>query len=611
MKRSIFVWLMSLATLMAPGTARPEPAPAPAHAAAQTAPAHAISMHGEPDLPSGFSAFPYVAPDAPKGGRITLGSSGSFDNLNPMIIRGETVQGIREFVIEPLMARSLDEPFTLYGLIAREITVPENRSEATFHLDERAKFSDGTPITAKDVLFSHQILRDKGRPNFRTYYRKVAKAEALDDHTVRFVFADAEDRELPLILGLMPILPSHLIDPDRFEETTLTPIVGSGPYRIANVSPGRSITYVRNPDYWGRDLPVNRGRFNFDEIRFDYYRDGSAQFEAFRTGAIDLRNEDDPALWAKGYDFPAARDGRIRREEIPIALPAGMTGLVFNTRRSVFADPRVREALIHLFNFEWVNKSFFHGLYKRTESYFERSMLSSAEKPADARERTLLAPFPDAVLPAILDGTYRVPESDGTPHNRTNARSAYEMLEAAGYELKNRRLVHTGTGRPLAFEILAANISQERLLGAFVSDLAKIGISARIRVVDSAQYQQRLRNYDFDMIQFTWPASLSPGNEQLFRWSSGVADDPGSFNYAGVKNPAADAMIAAMLAAKDDEDFVSAVRALDRVLLSGHYVIPLFHPPAQWVASWKRLGHPETTPLSGFNVDSWWVRPRN
>ncbi|HRO50506.1 MAG TPA: extracellular solute-binding protein [Hyphomicrobium sp.] len=568
-------------------------------------------MHGEPDLPSGFSAFPYVAPDAPKGGRITLGSSGSFDNLNPMIIRGETVQGIREFVIEPLMARSLDEPFTLYGLIAREITVPENRSEATFHLDERAKFSDGTPITAKDVLFSHQILRDKGRPNFRTYYRKVAKAEALDDHTVRFVFADAEDRELPLILGLMPILPSHLIDPDRFEETTLTPIVGSGPYRIANVSPGRSITYVRNPDYWGRDLPVNRGRFNFDEIRFDYYRDGSAQFEAFRTGAIDLRNEDDPALWAKGYDFPAARDGRIRREEIPIALPAGMTGLVFNTRRSVFADPRVREALIHLFNFEWVNKSFFHGLYKRTESYFERSMLSSAEKPADARERTLLAPFPDAVLPAILDGTYRVPESDGTPHNRTNARSAYEMLEAAGYELKNRRLVHTGTGRPLAFEILAANISQERLLGAFVSDLAKIGISARIRVVDSAQYQQRLRNYDFDMIQFTWPASLSPGNEQLFRWSSGVADDPGSFNYAGVKNPAADAMIAAMLAAKDDEDFVSAVRALDRVLLSGHYVIPLFHPPAQWVASWKRLGHPETTPLSGFNVDSWWVRPRN
>lgn len=606
MKRQIFIRLIAFAALLVPASALTEPLPTGA-----AAPAHAIAMHGVPDLPADFSAFPYVQPDAPKGGRITLGSSGSFDNLNPMIVRGEPVQGIREFVIESLMARSLDEPFTLYGLIARGITVAENRSEVVFHLDERAKFSDGTPITAKDVLFSHQILRDKGRPNFRTYYRKVAKAEALSDHEVRFVFANAEDRELPLILGLMPILPSHLIDPDRFEETILTPIIGSGPYRISRVSPGRSITYVRDPDYWGRDLPVNRGRFNFDQIRFDYYRDGAAQFEAFRTGAIDLRNEDDPALWAKGYDFQAARDGRIQREEVPIALPAGMTGLVFNTRRAVFSDPRIREALIHLFNFEWVNKSFFHGLYKRTESYFERSMLSSAGKPADARERALLKPFSDAVLPDIFAGTYRVPESDGTPHNRTNARSAYEKLEAAGYELKNRRLVHTGTGRPLTFEILAANISQERLLGAFVSDLAKIGITARIRVVDSAQYQQRLRNYDFDMIQFTWPASLSPGNEQLFRWSSGVADDPGSFNYAGVKNPAVDAMIAAMLAAKDDEDFIAAVRALDRVLLSGFYVIPLFHPPAQWVASWKRLGHPETTPLSGFNLDSWWVRPQN
>ncbi len=612
MKRLILAWLTVLAPLLAAGLLRAEPASElPGAPTSVTPPAHAIAMHGEPDLPPDFAAFPYVVPDAPKGGRITLASSGSFDNLNPMIVRGEPVQGIREFVIESLMARSLDEPFTLYGLIAREISVPENRSEVTFHLDERAKFSDGTPITAKDVLFSHEILRDKGRPNYRTYYRKVAKSEALDDHTVRFVFADAEDRELPLILGLMPILPSHLIDPERFDQTVLTPIVGSGPYRIANVSPGRSITYARNPDYWGRDLPVNRGRFNFDEIRFEYYREGSAQFEAFRTGAVDLRNEDDPAVWAKGYDFAAARDGRIQREEIPIALPAGMTGLVFNTRRAVFADERVREALIHLFNFEWVNKSFFHGLYKRTESYFERSMLSSAGKPADARERALLAPFPDAVRPEILDGTYRIPESDGTPHNRTNARKAYEMLEAAGYTLQNRRLVHTETGRPLTFEILASNTSQERLFGAFVSDLAKIGITARIRVVDSAQYQQRLRSYDFDMIQFTWPSSLSPGNEQLFRWSSKVADQPGSFNYAGVENPAADAMIAAMLAANGEEEFVSAVRALDRVLLSGNYVVPLFHPPAQWVASWRRLGHPEKTPLSGFNLDSWWVRPTN
>ncbi len=578
--------------------------------AVRAEPSHAIAMHGDAALPQDFANFPYVFPDAPKGGRVTLGSSGSFDNLNPMIVRGEPVQGIREFVVESLMARSQDEPFTLYGLIAQSIDVPENRSEVTFRLDPRAKFSDGTPLTAADVLFSFEVLRDKGRPNYRTYYKKVTKAEALSDHEVRFTFAGGEDRELPLILGLMPILPKHAMNAEKFEETTLTPLIGSGPYRIASVDPGRSITYKRDPDYWGRDLPVNRGRFNFDEIRFDYYREGSTLFEAFKTGSIDLRNEDDPALWAKGYDFPAVRDGRIVREEIPIGLPAGMTGLVFNTRRPVFADERVRQALIHLFNFEWVNKSFFNGLYKRTQSYFERSMLSSAGRPADERERTLLAPFANAVLPDIMNGTYRLPESDGTPHNRTNARIAYEMLEAAGYSLQSGRLVDKN-GKPFAFEILAATTSQERLLGSFAADLLKLGITARIRVVDSAQYQSRLKDYDFDMIQFTWPSSLSPGNEQLFRWSSRVADDPGSYNYAGVKNPAADAMIAALLAAESNEDFVSSVRALDRVLLSGHYVIPLFYPPAQWIASWKRLTHPGRMPIFGFNLDTWWVRPQN
>jgi peptide/nickel transport system substrate-binding protein len=609
-----FVALASiLGCAFASPTARAEPAhpmqAEPAHAM-QAEPAHAIAMHGAPALPEGFTAFPYVAPDAPKGGRVTLGSSGSFDNLNPMIVRGEPVQGIREFVIESLMARSQDEPFTLYGLIAESIDVPESRNEVTFRLDPRAKFSDGTPLTAADVLFSFEALRDKGRPNYRTYYAKVAKTEAPSDHEVRFLFKDAEDRELPLILALMPILPRHAMNAEKFDETTLTPLIGSGPYRIATVNPGRSITYQRNPDYWGRDLPVNRGRFNFDEIRFDYYREGSTLFEAFKTGSIDLRNEDDPALWAKGYNFPAINDGRIAREEMPIGLPAGMTGLVFNTRRPIFADERVRQALIHLFNFEWVNKSFFHGLYKRTQSYFERSMLSSAGKPANDRERVLLAPFANAVLPEIMDGTYKVPESDGTPHNRTNARRAYEMLEAAGYSLKDGRLVDQ-SGTPLSFELLASTTSQERLLGAFAGDLQKIGITARIRVVDSAQYQARLKDYDYDMIQFTWPSSLSPGNEQLFRWSSRVATSPGSYNYAGVQNPAADAMIAAMLAANSNEDFVSAVHALDRVLLSGHYVIPLFHSPAQWIASWKRLAHPEKIPLGGFNLDTWWVTPAN
>jgi peptide/nickel transport system substrate-binding protein len=575
---------------------------------ARAEPAHAIAMHGTPKLEPGFTQFPYVAADAPKGGRITLGASGSFDNLNPMIVRGEPVQGIREFVIESLMARSLDEPFTLYGLLAESIDVPTDRGEVTFRLNPQARFSDGKPVTADDVIFSFEVLRDKGRPNYRTYYRKVAKIDRISDHEVRFVLAERGDREMPLILGLMPVLPRHLMSAETFEQTTLTPLVGSGPYVIQRVDSGRSITYARDPNYWGRDLPVNRGRFNFDEIRFDYFREDATLFEAFKSGGIDLRNEDNPALWAQGYNFPAAQSGQVVRTDMPIGLPAGMTGLVFNTRRPVFADIRVRQALILLFNFEWINSSLYHGLYKRTQSFFARSMLASTGKPADDYERKLLEPWKDSVLPEIMDGTYRLPESDASGgHNRINARKAYELLASAGYTQQGGRLVNTATGEALTFEILATSVTQERLLSSYASDVAKLGIGVRVRTVDSAQYQSRLKDYDFDMIQFTWPSSLSPGNEQLFRWSSRVARDPGSYNYAGVQNPAVDAMIGALLAAEAEQDFVSSVHALDRVLLSGFYVIPLFHPPVQWIAYWKHLGHPETVPLSGFNLDTWWV----
>ena len=570
---------------------------------ARADPAHGIAMHGTPKLPPDFPFFPYVNPDAPKGGRLTLGASGSFDSLNPMIVRGEPVQGIREFVIESLMARSQDEPFTLYPLIAESIDVPPDRSSVTFRLDPRAHFSDGKPVTADDVLFSFELLKEKARPNYRTYYRKVTKAERISEREVRFELGAGADREMPLILGLMPVLARHDVDPATFDATSLKPPVGSGPYKIAKIDPGRSITYARDPNYWGRDLPVNRGRFNFDEIRFDYFREPTTLFEAFKSGAIDLRTEEDAARWAEGYAFPAAAEGRVTKGEFKTELPAGMTALVFNTRRPVFADQRVREAILTLFDFEWLNKSLYHGLYTRTESYFARSYLSSAGRPADARERALLAPFPDAVDPRILDGTYRLPTSDGTGHNRENARAAYELLSSAGYELRGGTLVNDKTGEPFAFEILAGSSGQERLLAGFRNALALVGINVRIRIVDSAQYQARLKDYDFDMIQFQWPASLSPGNEQLFRWSSGVARQPGSFNYAGVENPAADAMIAALLNAEAPDDFVSSVRALDRVLLSGRYVIPLFYAPKQWVAYWDRVRPPDVTPLAGFNLD--------
>lgn len=574
-------------------------------------PRHAIAMHGEPKEPAGFAAFSYVEPGAVKGGRVVLGATGSFDSLNPLIVKGTAASGVRELVIESLMTRGLDEPFTLYGLLAERIEVPDDRSSVTFHLDPAARFSDGMPVTADDVLFSLELLRDKGRPNHRTYYRKVVATERLSERSVRLVFDGSGDREMPLILGLMPVLARHATNAATFEETTLTPPTGSGPYRIARVDAGRSIVYERDPGYWGKDRPVNRGRFNFDEVRFEYYRDGAALLEAFKNGEIDFRSEEDPSQWAGGYDVPALKDGRIVREEIATGLPAGMTGLAFNTRRKVFEKQSVRRALIHLFDFEWINRNLYHSLFARTESYFARSMLASTGRPADARELQLLAAFPDAVRPEIMAGTYRLPKSDGSGQNRANWREAMRLLTEAGYKLDGGKLVEAASGKPLSFEILAGSPGQERLLARFAADLARLGIEARIRIVDSAQYQARLTSYDFDMIQTTWPTSLSPGNEQLFRWSSAAATTDGTFNYAGVRNPAADAMIAELLAAKDSPSFVSAVRALDRVLLSGDYVIPLFHLPKQWIAYWRHLQRPKHVPLSGYSIDTWWsTRPR-
>lgn len=576
-------------------------------AAPSMTPAHAIAMHGKPKEPPGFSHFSYANPQASKGGRITIGMPGSFDNLNPLIVKGNPVAGMREYVFETLMARGLDEPFTLYGLIAETAEMAEDRSEIVFNINPKATFSDGKPITADDVLFSWELLRDKGRPNHRSYYSKVKSAEKLSAHRLRFVL-DGEDREMPLILGLMPILPKHVVDAETFDQTTLNAPIGSGPYTVASVDPGRSIMYRRNPNYWGRDLPANTGRFNFDEVRFDYYRDAIAMFESFKSGDIDFWSEEDPARWASGYDIPAVRDARIVRTTFDIGLPAGMTALVFNTRREVFADPLVRRALIQLFDFEWVNRNLYHGLYKRTQSFFERSELSSHGKPADERERTLLAPFADAVRPEIIAGTFEFPVSDGSGQDRANMRIAFDLLKRAGYVLKGRTLVRADTGAPLSFEMLATSAAQERLLGGFVNTMSRLGITARIRVVDSAQYQQRLNSYDYDMIQATWPTSLSPGNEQIFRWDSSMARQDGSYNWAGVANPAVDAMIQAMLAAQDQDSFVSATRALDRVLLSGDYVIPLFHLPKQWVAYWDRFAYPKKSPLFGYNIDLWWQK---
>ena len=568
-------------------------------------PAHGIAMHGSPQLQRGFTHFSNVNPDAPKGGRLTLGQLGSFDSLNPLIIKGVSAVGVREYVYEALMVRGPDEPFSLYGHIAQTIDVPADRRSVTFELNPQARFSDGHPITPEDVVFSWSLLKEKGQPFHRSYYKNVASADITGPRSVMFTFAE-DNREMPLIMGLMPVLPKHLISTDTFERTGFEPPVGSGPYLVSEVDAGKRVTFRRNPDWWARDLPSARGRYNFDEIRYEYFRDTTSMFEAFKTGSLDLREEDSPDRWATGYDFPAATDGRVTKHAFDIGTPAGMSGFALNTRRPPFADQRVRRALILLFDFEWINRSLYHSLYTRTGSFFERSVLSSYGRPADARERELLAPFPAAVTPSILDGSWHLPQSDGSGFNREQARIAVGLLREAGYELRDGRMVEAKSGRPFAFEALARSRGQERLMLAYAETLKKVGIALTIRQVDDAQYWLRLKTFDFDMIQWNWSASLSPGNEQVNRWSSAAADIQGSLNYPGVKNAAADTMMDALLQAESRESFEAAVRAFDRVLLSGNYVIPTFHLKQQWVATWPTLALPGTTALTGYSIDTWW-----
>ncbi len=566
----------------------------------------AIAMHGAPALPPGFNHMPYVNPDAPKGGRLTWGLLGTFDSLNPLIVKGLAAQQIRGYVVESLMARGNDEAFTLYGLLAKSVETDDARDYVTFHLDPHARFSDGQPVTADDVLFSWALLRDHGRPNHRQYYAKVAKAEALDPLTVRFDLAGANDRELPLILGLMPILPRHAIDIATFEETTLKAPVGSGPYRVTEVKPGTSVTLTRNPDYWGRDLPVNRGLYNFDEIKLDFYREANSQFEAFKRGLYDFRVETEPLRWHDGYDFPAARSGKVIRDTIKTGLPEPSEFLVFNTRRPVFSDIRVRRALTLLFDFEWVNRNYFFGLYSRKAGFFAGSELSAYERPADPRERELLKPFAARIAPDILDGSYRLPVTDGSGRDRESLRSALRLLSEAGYDLDGTVLRQRQTKAPLSFEILVTTRDQERIALAFAGNVKRAGIEAKVRLVDPVQFDQRRLDFDFDMIQNRWDQSLSPGNEQSFYWGSQAADIKGTRNYMGAKDPAIDAMIAALLAARGHDDFISAVRALDRALMSGFYAIPVLNAGEQWIARWNRIERPAATSLFGYLPESWW-----
>ena len=574
---------------------------------------HAIAMHGEAALLPDFTHFPYANPDAPKGGEIRYGVIGTFDSVNPFILasmrttaRGAWDPVFGRLLYESLMARSADEPFTLYGLIAETVRMPEDRSWMEFSLRGEARWADGMPITPQDVIFTYQLLADKGRPPFSSRMQRIEAIEQTGPRTVKFTFNERSDREFPLIVAAFtPVLPKHAIDPERFDASTLTPALGSGPYTMTTVEPGSRVTYQRRSDYWGADLPVNRGLYNFDRVTIEYFQSAQAHFEAFKKGLFDVIDEDDPASWERAFDFPAIDEGRVIKESVVKQTPASMLGFVFNTRRPVFADRRVREALSTAFDFEWTNQNLFFGAYKRTASYWQGSALSALGVAADARERALLAPFPDAVDKAVMEGTWRAPVTDGSGRDRKVLRRAFNLLRQAGYKRADDRLVDD-TGTPLAFEIMTRTQREERLAIAYKNSLALLGIDVAIRSVDDAQYQRRSQEFDFDMRLHSYPASLSPGIEQEFRWASASRDLPGSFNFAGTAEPAIDAMIAAVLAARSREDFEAAVRALDRVLISGHYVVPLYYLDTEWIARWHHVARPEHTPLYGRQFMSWW-----
>ncbi|MDD3288318.1 MAG: extracellular solute-binding protein [Alphaproteobacteria bacterium] len=575
----------------------------------------ALAMHGEPKYGEDFKNFDYANPNAPKGGTLKLGATGTFDSLHPFIIRGQPALGLSlgfmSLTYESLMARGWDEPFTLYGLIAKSVEVPDDRSGIIFNLRPEAKWQDGKSITADDVIFSYEALRDHGRPNHRMYYKKVESAEKLDELRVRFLFKrngdGAIDREMPLIMGLMPILPKHEWEGRDFDQTSLRIPVGSGPYKVSKMEPGRNITYSRDKNYWGQNVPAQKGLHNFDEIRFDYYRDDAISLQAFKSGQYDLRREPDPNKWAVSYDFSAAHDGRVKLESFPHKRTEAINGFILNTRRDLFKDRALREAMGYAFDFGWINRNLFHDLYKRSSSFFPNSELACFGIP-EGDELALLKKFSDRLSPEIFSTSVSPPQTDGGEESlRDNLLHAADILKRAGYVMRDGKLYKDM--RAVEFEILLSDPVEEKIALQMVRALQRLGISARARTVDSAQYQARLAAFDFDVIVGKWFNSLSPGNEQLLFWGSSAAKQQGSRNYPGIQDPVVDALAAEITAARSRDDLITATRALDRVLMFGRYVIPFYYLGADQIAFWSQLHHPDVTPLYGPIIESWWKNP--
>lgn len=564
--------------------------------------AHAIAMHGTPKYPAGFSHFDYVNPDAPKGGTLRLAAEGSYDSFNPYIPKGDAAN---PGVYETLMFNSDDEAFTEYGLLAETVEYPADRSWVIFHLRPEARWHDGKPVTADDVIWTFNTLREEGAPFYRFYYGSVAGAEKLSERSVKFTFGDKSNQELPLILGQLSVLPKHWWEGREFGETHLDPPLGSGPYRVGKFEPGRYLEQKRVEDYWGKDLPVRRGMYNFDRIRIDYYRDRIAIREAVKGGAVDFFSENQAKAWAVDWETPAVKDGRLIKQLVPRKVPAGMQAFVLNSRKPMFQDIRVRKALALAFDFEWTNRNLFYGQYARSDSFFSNSELAATGAP-EGEERAILECLAARLPDGLLDPPPTPPGTDGSGWPRANLREAFKLLGEAGWEVRDLKMVNKETGRPFRFEIMLVSPAFERIVLPYKRNLERLGIDVSVRLVDQSQYINRVRQFDFDVIISGWGQSESPGNEQRDYWGSDAATRPGSRNYIGIAEPAIDALIELLIEAPDRRSLVARTRALDRTLLAGHWVVPNWHITAQRILYWDKFGRPEITPYHGVVVNSWW-----
>ena len=572
---------------------------------------HAFAMLGDIKYPADFKHFEYASPKAIKGGTFRDFALGTFDSLNPFIAKGTPATDLG-LIYDTLLTSSGDEPSTYYGLVAESIEYPEDRSWVIFHLNPKARFHDGTPVTADDVVFSFNTLIEKGSPTYAFYYADVSKAEALDAKRVKFIFKNSENRELILIAGQIPVLPAHFWKGKEFEKSALDIPLASGPYRIAAVDAGRSVTYARVADYWGKDLPVNVGHYNFDTIHVDYYRDDTVALEALKAGQIDFRWERIANAWFTSYEIPAVKTGQLIKEEIPDHSPRGMSSFILNLRRAPFDNMLFRQALNYAFDFEWTNRNIFHGSYTRVDSYFFNSELASSGLP-EGRELEILSRFKDQLPPSVFSQPFVNPKTDGTGNNRDNLRKAQELLKQAGYLVKQGKLIDPKTNKPITFEILEREATLERILNPYIQNLKRLGIDARIRMVDVSQYINRAQSFDFDVIIIPRQPIISPGNEQRDYWSSAAADQPDSQNYGGVKNPVVDRLIDLLINAPDREELVVRTRALDRVMLHHHYVVPLYTVLSHRLAYWNKFDRPEISPKYDprftTSLLTWWIDP--